>query len=140
MGTPEVVQALQAVQRHARTIRDLRILATSHKVSLSAENFSAAQDASIALAVRKLKETWVQRTASAIRQALSTVDRAEYNVEEGTMGAYCSHKNKLFCLLKRINYTMTHDLFLVNTSVTVGRARSSEVVVISVRNGPNGGL
>ena len=113
LDSVEVVQALTDTQMHAIAIHDLKILATEHAAPQSPDEFTTAQTAAVAAALRTLKEQWVQRTAASIRQDLATADRSVYNLEEGAMASYSRPDNKLYLLLKRINYVMTHELFLV---------------------------
>ncbi|KAH8073157.1 dynein light chain binding protein [Aureococcus anophagefferens] len=113
LDSVEVVQALTDTQMHAIAIHDLKILSTEHAAPQSPDEFTTAQTAAVAAALRTLKEQWVQRTAASIRQDLATADRSVYNLEEGAMASYSRPDNKLYLLLKRINYVMTHELFLV---------------------------
>ncbi|KAJ1460012.1 dynein heavy chain and region D6 of dynein motor-domain-containing protein [Pelagophyceae sp. CCMP2097] len=113
VGEASVVRALVAVLVHAKSMQDLNVLQTVHKRSESPRNFASGQEFAIAAALRLLKEQWVGKTGAAVRHALSSSDRAVYNLDEGTMAAYARMDNKLFALLKRVNYTMARELFLV---------------------------
>jgi len=86
------------------------MLSTAHTVSLSSEQFVNAQAQASNAALRIVKDEWPQRTASAMRAALATADRAKYNTEEGVMAKYKAEGNLLRLLLIRVNYTMTDTL------------------------------